>query len=197
MGSRIVHDQTGAAYGAAVEELWRQWEPCALPGRELLADIADGNGDPDAIELGLGRLQYRSHTTAEFASGIHPPPGATDAHGYLVGALEACRDTMGAIAEGVRSGYVEDGVTEIGVHALSVVQDAFSLARSCSLSPFPGQPLHGSGGDELHFGAPASPHRHAGHGRAASGPGVAVWAMVILCATLLTVLLFEIFLLSN
>lgn len=183
MRQHIIHDPTTADYAGGLELVWNQWDPALRKVETKLAAGAHTFADDEQSIDVLRRAQYRAHTAYEFASGLRPPVAAGDANEYLMAALAACRDTLGALAMQGELGELDDQMLEVGMHALATTRDAFGNARYSSAAAYQFTETL----DPIYQPAPRAP---------AKGVGIAIWGLVLACSVLLTVLLFELFLLT-
>ncbi|MEO6866719.1 MAG: hypothetical protein ABI200_01725, partial [Gaiellales bacterium] len=86
--------------------------------------------DSDELAEELRRVQYRAHSSSEFAAGLTPPPSALDAHLIVMGSLIACRDALGVLAVRADLDELDEETAEIGLHAIDATRDAFMGVRS-------------------------------------------------------------------
>ena len=190
MGQFVVHDQVAIRYADGVELLWTTWESAARVSGRLLepAGLRD-DLTGDAVAERLRRSQYRAHVAAEVGSGLIPPPSAAEAHALLIGALAACRDTLGVLAVRAELGELDEHAAEFGVQALDLTRDAFHGARSTTAL------VHAWVDDDAidpRWASDAVPSGPAG--RVVS---IVVWALVVSCTLLLAALVVEIALLKS
>jgi len=131
MKQHVAQDQVAVRYADGVDHVWTAWEPTLRRCERMLgASSWRAGSDPEELAHQLRRAQYRAHTASEFAAGLVPPPSATDAHGFLLGTLASCRDTLGVLAIRAELDELDDDTAEIGLHAVDVTRDAFRGARS-------------------------------------------------------------------
>lgn len=133
-----VQDATSVEYAGGLEAIWHDWDPWLRRAERLLHDAGpELLGDNDAREEMLRRIQYHAHTSAEFTAGLNPPIAAIDSHEFLVAALGACRDTMGALAmQAEEYDDLDDQAVDIGLHAIASTRDAFHAARCSTMASF-------------------------------------------------------------
>jgi hypothetical protein len=137
MKQHIVQDPTTAEYAGGLDAVWSQWEPALRKAERMLhTGPLLAERDPDQVADALRRSQYKAHTASEFVSGLRPPLAAVDAHDYLVTTLDACRDTLGALALRAEIDDLDEHTAEIGVQSVSATRDAFNAARSCSAAAY-------------------------------------------------------------
>jgi hypothetical protein len=179
-------DSGPAEYLGELCSLWSSWEPhLAQAERFIHRSLAGADSEFDTVEeliSTLRRIQYRAHAATELASGLTPPPSASNAHGYLVAALDASRDSLGALAEHLAEEHPDPRALAVVLEALRISREAFKLARAST--GFAGATSSSSPGE------PFSPIP-AVRMRPRAGM-VAAWLLVVLCSGLLTALIYEI-----
>lgn len=183
MKQQMAPESAIAEYAGGLTELWAEWEPWLHRAELLLQDGGESLQDVDDPEELLRQVQYHAHTSGELAEGLQPPLAALDAHQYLLASLQACRDTLGAIAMRAEIDELDEQTAEFGVHAVASTRDAFQAAR---YSTWAANAFSESLGPML-LPVPTS---------APSRLGVAIWILTAVCAVLFTVLVFEIMLLT-
>lgn len=180
MKQHIAHDPRSTDYARGLESVWQEWEP-SLRRIERMLRIGTlvGEADGEQVVEGLRQAQYHAHATSELLLGLRPPLAAVDANEHLFASLDSCRETLGAIAQRAADGEMDDFMGELGLRSARGTRAAFEVARTCSsaipagyldIPPVWIQP------DE-----PASTRVH----------GLVLWGLVLVCATLFGVLLFQ------
>lgn len=182
MRQHTVQDAASAEYAGALESIWNEWDPWLRRAERLLHAGPELISDQlDACDV-LRRVQYRAHTASEFAAGLNAPIAATDSHEFLVAALGACRDTMGALAAQAEYDELDVHSTEIGLHAIAGTRDAFHSARCSTMAAFA-------------FTESLDPVSITMQERA-SHAGTLIWALVAMGAALTLVLSYVLVLLT-
>lgn len=186
MKQHVVHDQVAVRYADGVDHVWSAWEPALRRCERLLGGPTWRSGlQPDDVAEQLRRAQYRAHTAAEFSAGLVPPPSASDAHAFLLGALGSCRDTLGVLALRAELDELDEDTAEIGLHAVDTTRDAFRGARSSTALVHAWIADDRVDPDWLHVERPSS-----------QLSTFLLWTLVAACCVVFAVLLFELFLLA-
>lgn len=181
-------DTGQAEYLGELTTLWSSWEPQLAQAERFIHRALAGAdlefSSVDELVSTLRKIQYRAHETTELAAGLEPPSSASSAHGYLVAALDASRDSLGALAEHLAEEHPDPRALSVVLEALRISREAFKLARASTGTGF-SRTSHGSSSSEPFSPVPAIRMRpRAGM--------IAAWLLVVLCSGLLTALIFEI-----
>ena len=131
MKQHVAHDQVAIRYADGIDRVWDAWATHAQRCERLfVASQWRAPLDEEDIVTSLRQAQYRAHLASEFAAGLIPPPSTMDTHGYLLGTLAACRDTLGVLATRAELGQLDADAAEIGLHAVDATCEAFRGAHS-------------------------------------------------------------------
>lgn len=134
MRQHVIHDEVAVRYADGVDHVWSAWSPALQRCERLLAAIAtdvDLDGyDGDDVAAVLRSVQYRVHTSAEFAAGLVPPPSASDSHRLLLSSLAACRDVLSVLAVRAELDELDEEAALAGIGAARATRDAFASART-------------------------------------------------------------------
>lgn len=189
MRQHATFDSTSIEYADDVDAIWRSWEPHLRSAQRLLSHSAAVLGEDDGTIDRLRQIQYQAHTASEFAGGLQPPVVASEAHDYLVATLDACRDTLSVLAMRADTGDLDEQTAEIGLHAVAGTREAFQLARYSSMTAY-------AFDEDLEpmLDAERLQHRRRRSSDNTRGMTILLWTLGVTCATLLGVLLTEIFL---
>lgn len=158
MKQHVVHDPIAARYADGIDHVWNAWHPALRRLEGTLGRPAWYEDiDEDALAEELRRVQYRVHTSAEFAAGLAPPQSATESHRALLNTLGACRDTLSVLAIRAELGELDEESAHVGMVAARATRQAFAGARSTSVLGLP-QEMD----DQIESSWVLEPHQPAG-----------------------------------